>query len=82
MVFSDSSWQDCLYTESITWTYIIFYQGGPINHGTQVPRPVAQSSEEREYNVACTAGMDLENPRILIHEMLNKDSDIVPEAAL
>ena len=37
--------------------YIIFYQGGPIDHGTHVPGPVAQSSAEIEYNAACTAGM-------------------------
>ena len=32
-----------------------------------------------EYNVAFTAGMALANFRLLIHELLNKDIDIVPE---
>ena len=44
MDFSDSSWQDCPDTLRSTGAYIIFYQGGPIDHGTHVPGPVAQSS--------------------------------------
>ena len=44
MVFSDSSWKDCLDTDISTEVYIFFYQGGPIDHGTHVPGPVAQSS--------------------------------------
>ena len=48
MAFSDSSWQDCPYTGRSTGAYIIFYQGGPINYGTHVPVPVAQSSAESE----------------------------------
>ena len=43
MDFSDSSWQYCLDTSRITVAYIIFYQGGPIDHGTHVPVPVSQS---------------------------------------
>ena len=44
MDFSDSSWQDCPDTGRSTGEYIIFYQGGPIYHGTHVPGPVSQSS--------------------------------------
>ena len=78
MDFSDSSWQDFPYTGRSTGAYMILYQGGPIDHGTHVPGQVAQSSVESEYNVACTAGMALANFRMLIHELLNKDRDIVP----
>ena len=39
MYFSDSSWQDCPDTGRITGAYIIFYQGGPIFHGTHIPGP-------------------------------------------
>ena len=46
MAFSDSSWQDFPETGRITGAYIIFYQGGPIDHGAHVPGPVAQSSVE------------------------------------
>ena len=37
MAFSDSSWKDCPDTGRSTGAYIIFYQGGPIDHGTYVP---------------------------------------------
>ena len=79
MDFSDSSWQDCPDTGRSTGAYIIFYQGGPIYHGTHVPVPVAQSSAESEYNSACTAGMALAHFRMLIHELLNDDPDMVPK---
>ena len=43
MAFSDSSWQDYPDTVISTESYIIFYQGGPIDHGTYVPGPVSRS---------------------------------------
>ena len=78
MDFSNSSWKDFPDTGISTGAYIIFYQGGPIDHVTHVPGPVAQSSAESEYNAACTAGMALAHFRMLIHELLNKDPYIVP----
>ena len=81
MDYSDSSWQDCAYTERITGAYIIFYQVGTIDHGTHVPGPVAQSSAESEYNSACTAGMALAHFRILVHELFNEDPEMVPKEA-
>ena len=68
MAFSDSSWQDFPDTGRTTGAYIIFYQGGPIDHGTHVPGTVAQSSAESEYNAAYTSGMALAHFRMLIHE--------------
>ena len=44
MEFYDYSWQDCPDTGRSTGAYIIFYQGGPIDHGTPVPGTVEQSS--------------------------------------
>ena len=41
---SDSSWKYFPDTGLITGSYIIFYQGGPIDHVAHVPGPVAQSS--------------------------------------
>ena len=46
MDFFGSSWQDFPETVRSTGAYIIFYQYGPIDHGTNVPRPVAQLSIE------------------------------------
>ena len=60
---------------------MIFYQCGPIYHGTHVPVPVDRSTPESEYNATCTARIALAYFRILIHELLNKDLDIVPEEA-
>ena len=57
MAFYDSSWQDCPGTGRITVAYVIFYQGGIIDHSKNVPEQVAQSSAESEYNIVCTAGM-------------------------
>ena len=48
MDLSDFSWQDFPDTGISTGAYIIFYQGVPIDHGTHVPEPVAQSSAESE----------------------------------
>ena len=79
MAFSDSSWTDFPDTGRSTGAYIIFYRGGKIYHVTNVPGPVAQSSAESEYNAAYTTGMALAHFRMLVHEFLNKDPDIVPE---
>ena len=79
MAFSDYSWKDCPDTGRSTGAYIIFYQGGPIDHGTHVPGPVSKSSAKSEYNATWTAGMALSHFRILFHELLNKDPGIVPE---
>ena len=79
MNFSNSSRKDFPDAGRRTRAYIIFYQGGPIDHGTHVPGTVSQSSEESEYNASCTVGMALAYFRILIHELLNRDPDIVPE---
>ena len=44
MYFSDYIWKDFPETGRSAGAYIIFYQGLPIDHGTHVPGPVAQSS--------------------------------------
>ena len=81
MDLSYSSWQDFPATGINTGAYIIFYEGRKIDHGTHVPVPFSQSSVESEYNVACTAVVDLAHFRMIIHEFLNKDPEIVPEEA-
>ena len=78
MDLSDSSWQDFPETSISTGEYIIYDQGRTIEHETDVPGPGAQSSTESEYNAECTSVMDLAHFRMLIHEFLNKDTDIFP----
>ena len=79
VLFYDSGWQGCPDTVRSTVTYIIFYEGVPIDHVTPVPGPVAKSGSESEYNSSCTAGIDLANFGMLICELLSKYPDIFPE---
>ena len=79
MAFSDSSWQDCPDTGRSTGAYIIYYQGGPIDHVTHIPGPVAQSSAESEYNAACTAVMALAHFSMWNKPMTDRKSVMVPE---
>ena len=58
MSLSDYSRQYCPYTGRSTGAYIIFYQGGPIDRGINIPGPFDQSSTESEYNAVCTSGID------------------------
>ena len=81
MAFSYSSCQDCPDTGRIKGAYIIYYQGGPIDHGTHVPGPVAQYIAESEYNAACTTGIALAHFRMLVHESFSEDPDMVPKEA-
>ena len=46
MVFSDSIYHYCPDTGIITGAYILFYEGGSIDHITHVPHPVDQSIAE------------------------------------
>ena len=54
---------------------------GLIDHVTHVTVQVAQLSAESEYNAACTTGTALAHFIILIHELLSKDTENVPEEA-
>ena len=81
MVFSDYIWKDFPENDRITGSYIIFDQGEPIDHGTHVRGSVAEPIAESEYNAACNAGMDLTHLKMLIHELLNKDTYIITTAA-
>ena len=78
MVFYHYSYKYCPDTGRSAGSYMIFYQGGPIDHVTHVPGPFSQSSSESEYNTVFTSGIYFAHFRILIHELLNKSSYIVP----
>ena len=81
MDLSDYSWKDCPDTGRSTGAQMIFYQGGPTDHGKHVTGPVSQSSAERYYNASCTVVMALAHFRMLIYELLNTDTYIVPETS-
>ena len=48
MDFSGPSWQDFPETGKSIGAYVIFYQGGPIDHVKHVPGPVIQSNAKSE----------------------------------
>ena len=79
MVLSDSRWQDWPYTGRSTGAYNVFYQGGPIDHWTHVPGPVAQYSAEMEHNTVLTAAKALAHFRMINIGLFNKDTDVVTE---
>ena len=81
MDFSDYSWQDYPDTRRSTGAYMMFNQGGPIDYGTHVPGPVAQSSAESEYNSACNAVMALAHFRMLIHDFFKQGSRHIPRGS-
>ena len=81
VVFSDFSLKDCLDTGRSPVAYIVFYQGEPIDHCTNVPVLVAQYSDESEYRSACNSGMDLAHFNMLNNELLKKYPYVVPEQA-
>ena len=49
-MLSDYIWKHCKYNGISTGSYIVFYQGEPIDNCTHVPGPIANSSAESEYN--------------------------------
>ena len=81
MAFSRYSCKYFLDTSRSTGSYIIFYQGGKIDHGTHAPGAVSKSSAEIYYSAACTAGMYLSHFSMLICEFLNENPDIFPYEA-
>ena len=57
MYFSGYCWQECPDTGRSIAACIIFYQGGPIDHGTHFQGPVSKSNAKSEYNASCTENL-------------------------
>ena len=55
VTFTDSSWNDCVDTGRSTGGNCTIVQGGPVDHSSHLPIPVAMSSGEAEYIAAATA---------------------------
>ena len=70
--FSDSSWDDDHDTSRSTGGFLIFYQGGIVDHSSNMPDPVAMISAEAEYNEACMACMATSH----MHMTLNHIEDV------
>ena len=72
--FSDASWQDCPDTGKSTGGKIITINGGAVDHGSQMPVPIAMSTGEAEYLGAGNACMSAAHIRMLIYDMHNLGS--------
>ena len=55
LLFSDSSWQDCIDSSRSTGAYVAYIYGSFVDGASFVPVPVALSSAEAEYNAAAFA---------------------------
>ena len=67
--FTDSSWDDDIDTSRSTGGYLILYQGGVIDHSSNMPIPVALSSAEAEYNQCCLACMATGNMHMTLNHV-------------
>ena len=69
VVFTDSSWNDCVDTGRSTGGYVALSQAGPVDYGSHLPVPVAMSSGEAEYIAAAVACMRASHIRMLIYDL-------------
>ena len=56
-IFGNSSWQDDIDTSRSTGCNLVTYQGGVINHSSNLLKPISMSSAEAEYVKMCLAAM-------------------------
>ena len=75
IIFSDSSWNDCIDTGRSTGVYISFNQGGPADYGSHIPVPVVISNGEAEYISAAVACMRVSHLRMIIYDLRCMGSD-------
>ena len=68
MDFYDSSWQDCIENGRSIGAYIIFYQGGPIDHGTHVTGPTNTMDKPMNLYKLCSEYYIIYSPSQLIHD--------------
>ena len=69
VTFTDSSWNDCVDTGRSTGGNCSIMQGGPVDHSSHLPIPVAMSSGEAEYISAATACMRASHLRMLTYDL-------------
>ena len=69
IMFTDSSWNDCIDTGRSTGGYIAMIQGGAVDYGSHLPVPVAMSSGEAEYIASAVACMRSSHLRMLGYDI-------------
>ena len=80
--FCDSSWDDDHDTSRSTGGFLIFYQGGVVDHSSNMPDPIAMSSIEAEYNEACMACMATSHMHMTLNYMENVKDESAEEKAV
>jgi hypothetical protein len=68
--FCDSSWDDDHDTSKFTGGFLIFYQGGVVDHSSNTPELVAMISAEAEYNEACMDCMTTSHMRMTLNPIV------------
>jgi hypothetical protein len=77
--FTDSSWNVDQDSGRSTGCFVITYMGGIVDHGSNMPDPVALSSAEAEYNEGCIAFMATSHLCMLLCEFEGiRDEDKPP----
>jgi hypothetical protein len=69
LMMSDSSWNDDVDTGRSTGMFEGFYQGGCVDHSSNMPDPIALSTAESEYNQSCLACMAADHLTMLLAEI-------------
>ena len=69
IMFTDSSWNDCIDTGRSTGGYIAMIQGGAVDYGSHLPVPVAMSSGEAEYIASAVVCMRSSHLRMLGYDI-------------
>ena len=69
VMFSDSSWNDCIDSERSIGGYIALSQGGSVDYRSHLPVPMAMSSGEAEYISTAIACMRASHLRMLIYNL-------------
>ena len=69
VIFTDSSWNDCVDTGRSTGGYVAMSQAGPVDYGSHLPVPVAMSSGEAEYIAAAVACMRASHICMIIYDL-------------
>jgi hypothetical protein len=63
-----------------TGGFLIFYQGGEVDHSNNMPQPVAMISIKAEYNEACITCMATIHMHMMLHITLNHIEEVEDES--
>jgi hypothetical protein len=80
--FTDSSWNDDQDSGRSTGCFIITYMGGIVDHGSNIPDPVALFSAEAEYNEGFITFMAASHLWMLLCEFNGTQDECTPPTSI